>query len=158
EVRLEHRAPIVVGHPRQQAVAGDARVVDKDVEVTCLLDEPCGFLRTRDVGLDRAALARARQCPRPFGSAAVADDARGPGARELRCDRASDPLGGAGDEGAFPLQRGEAHGLSASSSGSCSSASMLFTETALTLRSIRLTRPVSTLPGPTSTKVRTPSR
>ncbi len=35
---------------------------------------------------------------------------------------------------------------------------MLLTETALTLRSIRFTRPVSTLPGPTSTKVRTPPR
>ena len=35
---------------------------------------------------------------------------------------------------------------------------MLLTETALTLRSIRLTSPERTLLGPTSTKVRTPSR
>src|SRR5438874_1968469 len=78
-------------------------------------------------------------------------------AGQLLGDRAADALRGAGDEGALALEAREAH-ASDRSSGSRSSASTLFTETVLTLLSIRLTSPERTLPGPTSTKVRTPSR
>ena len=45
-----------------------------------------------------------------------------------------------------------------SDSSSWSSVARLLTGIAFTLRSMRLTRPESTLPGPTSTNVRTPSR
>src|SRR5262249_34856169 len=157
EVRLDHCTPVVVGHARQQAVACDAGVVDEDVEIACLLDELRRLFGTRDVGLDRSALDLACQRLRLLRPRAVADDDVRPGASELLGDRAADPLRGSGDESALALETCEAH-ASESSSGSRSSASMLFTETAFTLRSIRLTRPLSTLPGPTSTKVRAPSR
>src|SRR5262249_55091973 len=123
-----------------------------------LLDEPGRFLGARDVGLDGAAFDLRRERLRFLGARAVADDDVGAGASQLLRDRAADSLGCAGDEGALALERGEGHGFSASSSGSRSSASMLLTEMALALRSMRLTRPESTLPGPTSTNVRTPPR
>src|SRR5205823_12431570 len=77
--------------------------------------------------------------------------------REVGRDGAPDSARGPGDERPLALQRCEAH-VSASVSCSLSSAARLFTETALTLRSIRFTRPERTLPGPTSTNVFTPSR
>ena len=65
EVRVEHGAPVVVGHAREQAVARDAGVVDEDVEVARLLDEPLRLLGIGDVGLDGAAADLARDAPRP---------------------------------------------------------------------------------------------
>src|SRR5262249_3393343 len=112
----------------------------------------------RDVGPDCAPLDLARELLGLLGAGAIAHDDLGAGATKLLRDGATDPLRRTRDEGALSLQTREAHEFSASSSGSRSSASMLLTETALTLRSIRLTSPLSTLPGPTSTKVRTPSR
>src|SRR5262249_36896664 len=149
EVRLDHRPPVVVGHAREQAIAGEARVVDEDVEVAGLLDETRRLFGARNVGLHGASVDLARQCVRLLGAGAVAHHDLGPAAGELLRDRAADSFRRARDEGSLALERAEGHGDSESSSGSRSSASMLLTETALTLRSIRLTRPVSTLPGPT---------
>src|SRR5262249_35658597 len=131
--------------------------VDEDVEVAGLLHEPRGLLGARHVRLDSTALDLARQRFSLLAAGAIADDDVSARVGELLRNRASDSLRCARDEGALALEVCEAHG-SESSSGSRSSASMLLTETALTLRSIRLTSPESTLPGPTSTKVRTPSR
>ena len=69
------------------------------------------------------------------------------------------PARAAGDERELALERAEARrrarrALLRASPG----AARLLTGIAFTLRSIRLTRPERTLPGPTSTNVRTPSR
>src|SRR5207248_6244453 len=102
-----------------------------------------------DLGGESLSLVLARAIP---------DHDRCARLRELDGDRAADPPRRAGDERVLPFQRSEAHDSAASTSCSSSSAARLFTETAFTLRSMRLTRPERTLPGPTSTNVRTPSR
>ena len=65
EVRVDHRAPVVVGHAREQAVASQAGVVDEHVDVAGLVDEPLRVFGRRDVGLDRAAADLRRRATRP---------------------------------------------------------------------------------------------
>src|SRR5207248_8754866 len=95
---------------------------------------------------------------RLLGAGPVADDHLRARAREFDRDRTPDPARRAGDEGDAPFQRAEITHALDSASSIFSSAARLFTEIAFTLRSIRLTSPESTLPGPTSTNVRVPSR
>ena len=90
EVRVDHRAPVVVAHPREQAVTGQAGVVDEDVEVAGRLDEGLRGLGVRDVGLDGAAADLRGDGLRLLAPRAVADDDLGAGAPELECDRAPD--------------------------------------------------------------------
>jgi hypothetical protein len=47
QVHADDQVPVVVGHLEQQVVAGDAGVVDQDVDAAELLDDPV------DRGLDR---------------------------------------------------------------------------------------------------------
>src|SRR5439155_24019667 len=51
QVRVDYGAPILVGHPGDQTVARQPGVVDEDVQLAGLLDEPRRVLRLRDVGL-----------------------------------------------------------------------------------------------------------
>ena len=53
QVRVDHRTPVVVGHPSEHPVAGEPRVVDEDVQVAGLLDERARLVRARDVRLER---------------------------------------------------------------------------------------------------------
>ena len=212
EVRVQHPPPVLVGHAQDQAVPGQARVVDQDVEVARLLDEPGGLLGIGDVGLDRAPADLRGQRLRLLGAAAIADDDRRARARQLRRDRTADPPRCAGDERQPPLQRAEApasligstpegfrgrdrhggrglepllkcecrwgRGLAGETgcfpraseakpsdghavcrrSLSFSTEARSLTGIVFTLRSIRFISPESTLPGPTSTNVFTPSR
>ena len=79
--------PVLVGHAREQAVAGDAGVVDEDVEVAGLLDEPLRLGWVGDVGLDGAAADLRRDGLGLVGARAVADDDVRAGAPELERDR-----------------------------------------------------------------------
>ena len=65
QVRLDHRAPVVVAHAREKRVAGHARVVDQDVEIAGLLDEPLCVLGGRDIRLHGAPADLARDLPPP---------------------------------------------------------------------------------------------
>src|SRR5207248_4636111 len=164
EVRAQNGVPILVRHPRDQAVTGESGVVDQDVELARLLDQPGGLRGVGDVRLDRPPADLLRQSLGLVGPAPVADDDLRTGPRELRGDRAADPARGAGDERELAFERAErprtgaaCHAVAIDSSIFSSEARSL-TEIAFTLRSIRLTRPDRTFPGPTSTNVRTPSR
>src|SRR4029077_6896923 len=129
-------------------------------EVPGLLDQPGRLRRVADVGLHGTTADLLGQRSRLLGAAPVADDDLRPGARELHRDRAPDPARGAGDERELSLQRSET-GKRTHADASCSlifsSVGRSLTETALTLRSIRFSRPERTFPGPTSTNVRAPS-
>ena len=65
EVRLDHGPPVVVAHPREEAVAGETRVVDEDVDVAGRLDERARGFRIGDVGLNGATADLARRPPPP---------------------------------------------------------------------------------------------
>src|SRR5688572_1016507 len=156
QVRVEHRAPVVVAHPCEDAVPRQPGVVDEDVEVAGRLDERLRGLRVADVTPDRAAADLRGDGLGLLAARPVADDDLGSGAAELERDRAADPARAAGHERDLPLQRGEAH-LVASDSLTFSRLARSLTENVRTPRSMRLTRPESTLPGPISTNVDTPS-
>src|SRR5262249_35521470 len=167
-------------HPGQRA----ACVVHEDLEVARVLDEPGCVLRIRNVGLECLPARLRSHGVRFLASRVVADDDLGAGPRELECDRTSDPARAAGDERTPSGERAavrhrfsglqQAKRCSSSTRGKCaafcaaqaeamasstlSSAARLLTGIALTLLSIRFTRPDRTLPGPISTNVRTPSR
>ena len=155
EVGVDHGAPVVVAHPGEQAVAGQARVVDEDVEVARGLDERERRRGIGDVGLHGAAADLLRDLLGLVLAAAVADDDRGARRGELDGDGPADPTRGTRDECRLPVQRAEpAHDERASRAFSRLARSL--TENVRTPLSMRLTRPESTLPGPTSTKVVTP--
>src|SRR5712692_9733685 len=159
EVRVENCVPVLVRHPRDQPVPRQARVVDEDVQVAGFLDQACRLVRVGDVGLDCAAADLRGEGLRLVRARAVADDDLCACSCQLGRDRAADPARGAGDERELALQRAELTHRYVVESNSLifSSEVRSLTEIAFTLRSIRLTRPESTLLGPTSTKVRTPS-
>ena len=160
EVRVDHLAPVVVGHAREQAVAREPRVVDEDVELAGLLDERApprsGF---DDVGLDGAAADLRRDRLGLLRARAVADDDRRrrprPSSTAIARPMPREPPV---TSAVSPFERAEARSGSGErlldlvrARRGCSPRS------SSTLLSIRLTRPESTLPGPTSTKVLTPS-
>src|SRR5581483_3397546 len=146
----------LVRHPGEQPVARDARVVDEDVELARLLHERPRRAGIGHVGLDGAAADGGGGRLGLLAPAAVAEDDAGAGAAQLQRDRLPDPPRRSGDEGRPPLERAERHEASDSSTRSRLARSL--TEIARTDRSIRLTSPERTLPGPTSTNVVTPSR
>ena len=108
KVRLDHVAPVLVRHPRQQPVTGQARVVDEDVELAGLLDQALGLVGVGDVGLDSPAARFLGDRLGLVGARAVADHDLGTAARELERDRPADAARAAGDEGSLPFERGEA--------------------------------------------------
>ena len=79
QVRLEDLAPRLLAHPHDQVVAGDARVVDEDVDLAERIEgglhDALGGVRVRDVALDgerpaperldlaRGLARRRRRCP-----------------------------------------------------------------------------------------------
>ena len=75
-------APIVVGHAGKQAVAGEPGVVDEDVDVACLIDQPLRVLRRRDVRLDRTTAELRRELLGFVLAGPVADDDVGAGCGE----------------------------------------------------------------------------
>ena len=90
EVRREDVVPILVGHAREQAVAGHARVVDEDVQLPGLLDQLFRLAAVGDVRLDRR---RPRRAGNRFGlllARAVAERHARAGARQLERDRTAD--------------------------------------------------------------------
>ena len=107
QVGVEDGVPLVVGHARDQAVAGDPRVVDEDLDRSPRrLDLAEGRVdrgRVGDVGADEQRLtARGLDDPlRLLGAGVVASvparDAPALGC-ELNGDGATDALGRAGDE------------------------------------------------------------
>src|SRR5439155_18618644 len=119
--------------------------------------EPRRLFRVGHVGLDGPAADLGGDLLGFLGTGAVADDDLRSCPRELHCDRAPDPARAAGDEREPPVERAELAHAPVAASSIFSSVARLLTEIALTLRSMRLTRPERTLPGPTSTNVRVPS-
>jgi hypothetical protein len=99
--------PVVVRHPGEEPVASQPRVVDEDVEVARLVDEPLRLLRVRHVGLNRPASALACDLLGFLGSAVVADDDARAGARELEGDGAADSARSTGDECGLAVERRE---------------------------------------------------
>src|SRR3954447_2027800 len=83
EVRVDDRAPVVVAHPREDAVARQAGVVHEDVEVAGLGDEPRGVHRLRDVRVHRAAADLGGERLAFLTAAPIPHDDGRPGAREL---------------------------------------------------------------------------
>src|SRR5581483_4282029 len=159
QIGVDHRPPVLVRHSHQQAVARQAGVVDEDVEVARLVDEPRRLLADRDVSQDGTATDLGRERLGLVRAAAVADDDVGARRRQLRRNGAADPARGAGDESELAVEPAETaiRHAEASSSLIFSSDRRSLTGIAFTLRSIRFSRPESTFPGPTSTNVRTPS-
>jgi hypothetical protein len=91
EIRPDDVVPVFVGHPRDQAVTGNAGVVHEEVDVSGVREEALGFLRVGDVGLHGLT---ARLACDLFGlvlAGAVAErDARA-GACKLERDGLADP-------------------------------------------------------------------
>ncbi len=106
-VRPHDGLPVVVGHAREQAVAGEARVVDEDVELARLLHQTGRLGGIADVRLHRAAAGLACHLLGLAAARPVADDDRRPGAGQLGRDRAADPPRAAGDERLLALEGGE---------------------------------------------------
>src|SRR5580765_2799033 len=71
EVRLDHRAPVVVAHACEDAVARQPCVVDEDVEVAGLLDEALRLFGLRHVGLQRTAADLLRESFALVATAAI---------------------------------------------------------------------------------------
>ena len=107
QIRVDHRAPVVVRHAREQAVARQPRVVDEHVDVAGLVDEPLRVLGRRDVGLDRPGAELRRELLGLVLAGPVADDDVGAGGGEPGRDRAADPARGAGDERELSFEGGE---------------------------------------------------
>jgi hypothetical protein len=107
EVRLEHDAPVLVGHPRDEAVPREPGVVDENVQVAGLGDQASGLIGIGDVRLSGTApeLACNRLGLVPPG--AVADDDLRTRARELARDRTADPSRSAGDKGELTVEPGK---------------------------------------------------
>src|SRR5262249_15564908 len=159
EVGLDHVAPVLVRHTRDQAVTRDACVVDEDVDLARLLDERARGFRIRDIGLHCPAADLGGDLLRFLPSASVSEDDRGAATAELERDRPTDSSGASGDERDLAGERAALRRHQPASDLSTSSRlARSFTEIARTERSIRLIKPESTLPGPTSTNVVTPSR
>ncbi len=102
EVDLHQLAPALLGHLGERAVAGDAGVVDDDVDA---VGEALGDLRRRvgvgDVELDRLAAERARgHALSVLGErrARRAPTTSAPSRASVVRDRLADPARGAGDE------------------------------------------------------------
>jgi hypothetical protein len=91
EVRVDDGLPVVVRHAREQAVARQPRVVDENVELARVLDEPARVLGVGDVGLDGPAADRLGDRLGLLGARAIADDDGRARAAELLRDRAADP-------------------------------------------------------------------
>src|SRR5262249_5922490 len=108
-----------------------------------------------DVRLHRASADLLRERLGLVLARAVADHDGSAGGGELLRDRTADPSRRSRDKRRLSFQGGEAHD-SASDSCNFSSWARLLTEIAFAPLSMRFTRPESTLPGPTSTKVFTP--
>jgi hypothetical protein len=83
EVRRDDRLPVGVGHAGEQAVAGKARVVDEDVEVTCLVDEPLCILGIGDIRLNGLGAGLGGDGLRLLLAGAIAERDRGARARKL---------------------------------------------------------------------------
>src|SRR5206468_6169491 len=123
-----------------------------------LLDESTCLVTIRDVGVNGPRARFPRHLRGLVLPRAVAERDVRARPRELEHDRASNSTRAAGDERLLPLEGAElCHYLAESVSSSLSRAAGVLTEIVLTLRSIRLTSPERTLPGPTSTNVCTPS-
>src|SRR5262249_41577632 len=142
------------------AVACDAGIVDEHVQIARLLDETRGVIRARHVCLNGKATRLLRDCIDLVLTRAVTEDDLRASAGQLDGDRPPDSARRARDEAALSRQRADRRlcHAEASVSSSPSSAATLLTGIALTVLSMRRTRPESTFPGPTSTNVRTPSR
>jgi hypothetical protein len=162
-----------------RAVACQAGVVDEDVEIAGFLDKSRGLLGVADIGLEGSPPDLRGDRLGLVGAGAEADDDLRAASREFDRDRAPDPTRSAGDERELALERTERPRSGAGKAGTSapgrlrrayaawhrqaiassirSSELRSLTEIAFTLRSMRLTSPERTLPGPTSTNVRTPS-
>jgi hypothetical protein len=90
--------PVVVGHPCEQAVTREAGVVDEDVELADLVDQPARVLRIRDVGGDRSPARLLRGGVPLLRARAVADDDGRAGTCQLERDCATDPARASCDE------------------------------------------------------------
>ena len=113
EVRAQHRRPLVVRHLEEQPLAGDAGVVDEDVEAARALDDrvdQTGRLRTvAHVGLVHEGMPAVRldRAERVLGAlvllAVVDADGRARARQPLR-DRAADAARGTRDQRNPPRQ------------------------------------------------------
>ena len=107
EIRLDHDAPVLVGHAGDQTVACHAGIVDEDVELAHPVDQCLRLFRVGDVGLDGACACFASDLFRLILARAVAEGDDGSGARELERDRTPDTPRPTRDEGGLPVQRRE---------------------------------------------------
>jgi hypothetical protein len=107
EVRVDDGSPVVVRHPRQDAVARQPRVVDEDVDVARLLDERSRLIRVRDVRLQSAPADLRRDRLGFLYPRAIADDDRRSRLAELDGNRAADSSRAPGDEGCPSLEGAE---------------------------------------------------
>ena len=164
QVDLEHGIPVVVGHAHEEAVLGDAGIVDEDVDAFELgfgpLPERLDLVAVRQVGreeLHAVAQFAGQRLELLDAGAMQADDGA------LRVQRAGDRFAdAAGSTGHQGLPAGQIkHGLSfreCRMPRSGSSAPQRGVDVgrrvrppiAERLRSMRRARPVSTLPAPIS--------
>ena len=107
EIRLDHDAPVLVGHAREQTVPRHAGVVDEDVELAGRVDQSLRLLGVGDVRLDGACTCFASDLFGLVLARAIAERDVGSGARELEGDRTPDTPRPARDEGGLTLQRRE---------------------------------------------------
>src|SRR5581483_5290005 len=160
EIHLKDQVPVLLAHPQQEAVARDAGIVDEDVDPAPLLedlvDHRLDVARVGDVHLEieRAAAELLDRGDGLFGAPGIqiGDDDVGASLREGFGNGAADALRRAGDDGMLAVK---VHACNA-----CKVASkVLGSETFKVFASgaMRLMRPARTAPGPTSTKVLTPS-
>ena len=160
EVRVDHRVPVLGREARDQAVARDAGVADERCPGRRAPPRTVPMSSRAASAFETSACSATARRPRPdrgddlvgrVGVRAVVDADGGAGGGKL--DAIARPI---------PREPPVTSATRPSSSGTGKLRAHAFEtlgfaiEMADRLRSIRLTRPVSTLPGPISTNVRTP--
>ena len=153
QIGLDHLAPVLVGHPRKQAVTRQAGVVDEDVDVARPPRRAAPPARaTRRRPALRGAPSSDASAFGLVGAGAVAEDHRGARRRELTRDRGPDAARCPGDERRLARERAERASQPSSWTAAFSDWRSL-TGIARTELSILFSKPLSTFPGPTSTNV-----
>ena len=113
EVDLEHQVPVFHAHTEDELVAGDAGVVDQNVEAAVVLGHPRGhFLRLGEIRSVRSQEISPHALGAKFGEQGVAllvglqvgENDIGTLLGEEQGMAASDPARSAGDQGGFILK------------------------------------------------------